>query len=29
MAALAYGLDHHIPTNINKSAIFTESEKFF
>ena len=29
MTALAYGLDHHIPTNINKNAIFTEFEQFF
>ena len=29
MIALVYGLDHHIPTNINKDAIFTESEPFF
>ena len=29
MIALVYGLDHHIPTNINKDAIFTESEQFF
>ena len=28
-SALAYGLDHHIPTNINKNAIFTEFEQFF
>ena len=28
MTALAYGLDH-IPTNINKNAIFTEFEQFF
>ena len=29
MTAFAYRLDHHIPTNINKDAIFTESEQFF
>ena len=29
MTALTYGLDHHIPTNINKNAIFTEFEQFF
>ena len=29
MNALAYRLDHHIPTNINKNAIFTEFEQFF
>ena len=29
MIALVYGLDHHIPININKDAIFTESEQFF
>ena len=29
MTALVYGLDHHIPTNINKKAIFTEFEQFF
>ena len=29
MTALASGLDHHIPTNINKNAIFTEFEQFF
>ena len=29
MTALAYGLDHHIPTNINKKTIFTEFEQFF
>ena len=29
MTALAYGLDHHIATNINKNAIFTEFEQFF
>ena len=29
MIAFAYRLDHHIPTNINKDAIFTESEQFF
>ena len=29
MTALAYGLDHHIPTNINKNAIFTEFKKNF
>ena len=29
MTAFAYGLDHHIPTNINKKAIFTEFEQFF
>ena len=28
-ALLAYGLDHHIPTNINKNAMFTEFEQFF
>ena len=28
MTALASGLDHHIPTNINKNAIFTEFEQF-
>ena len=28
MIALAYGLDHHITTNINKNAIFTEFEQF-
>ena len=28
-ALLAYGLDHHIPTNINKNAMFTEFEHFF
>ena len=27
--ALAYGLDHHILTNINKNSIFTEFEQFF
>ena len=26
MSALAYRLDHHISTNINKNAIFTEFE---
>ena len=26
MTALAYGLDHHIPTNVNKNALFTEFE---
>ena len=29
MTALAYGLDQHIPTNINKNAIFTEFENSF
>ena len=29
LTALTYGLDHHIPTNINKNAIFTEFEQFF
>ena len=29
MTALSYGLDHQIPTNINKNAIFTEFEQFF
>ena len=29
MTALAYRLDHHIPTNINENAIFTECEQFF
>ena len=29
MTAFAYRLDHHIPTKINKDAIFTESEQFF
>ena len=29
MTALACGLDHHIPTNINKNAIFTEFEQLF
>ena len=29
MIALTYRLDHHIPTNINKNAIFTEFEQFF
>ena len=29
MTALAYRLNHHIPTNINKDAIFTEFEQFF
>ena len=29
MIALAYGLDHHILTNINKHSIFTEFEQFF
>ena len=29
MTALASGLDHHISTNINKNAIFTEFEQFF
>ena len=28
-ALLAYRLDHHIPTNINKNAMFTEFEHFF
>ena len=27
--ALSYGLDHHIPTNINRNAISTESSKSF
>ena len=27
--ALSYGLDHHIPTNINRSNIKTEFESFF
>ena len=27
--ALSYGLDHHIPTNINGNAITTESSKSF
>ena len=27
--AVSYGLDHHIPTNINRSAIITELESFF
>ena len=29
MTALAHGLDHHIPTNINENAVFTECEHFF
>ena len=29
MSALTYGLDHHVPANINKNAIFTEFEQFF
>ena len=29
MTVLSYILDHHIPTNINKNAIFTEFEQFF
>ena len=29
MIALAYGLDHHIPTNFNINAIFTKFEQFF
>ena len=28
MTALSYGLDHDIPTSINKNAIFTEFEQF-
>ena len=27
--ALSYELDHHIPTNINRTAITTEFESFF
>ena len=27
--ALSYGLDHHIPTNINRNSIKTEFESFF
>ena len=27
--ALSYGLDHHIPTNINRNAITTEFESCF
>ena len=27
--ALSYGLDHHVPTNINKNSIVTEFELFF
>ena len=27
--ALSYGLDYHIPTNINRNTITTESESFF
>ena len=27
--ALSYGLDHHIPTNINRNSITTEFESFF
>ena len=29
MTSLEYGLDHHIPTSINKNAIFIEFEQFF
>ena len=27
--AMSYGLDHHIPTNINRNAITSEFESFF
>ena len=26
---MSHGLDHHIPTNINRNAITTEFESFF
>ena len=29
ITALAYVLDYHIPTNVNKKAIFTELQQFF
>ena len=29
LTALSYGLDHHIPSKVNRSRIYTEFEQFY